>query len=37
MASIWTKLAGGIAVAAIAGFGIFAWVTAPVRQAPSHW
>lgn len=24
MASIWTKLAGGIAVAAIAGFGIFA-------------
>ncbi|MGV1917288.1 c-type cytochrome [Rhizobium sp. 22-785-1] len=37
MASIWAKLAGGIAVAGIAGFGIFMWVTAPERQPPSHW
>jgi mono/diheme cytochrome c family protein len=37
MASIWGKLAGGIAVAGLAGFGIFMWVTAPERQPPSHW
>ena len=37
MASIWAKLAGGVAVAGIAGFGIFMWVTAPERQSPSHW
>lgn len=37
MSSIWTKLVGGIVVAAVAGYGIFAWVTAPQRQAPSHW
>ena len=36
MSSIWTKLVGGAVVAAIAGYGIFAWVTAPQRQAPSH-
>ncbi len=37
MASIWGKLAGGIAVAGLAGLGIFMWVTAPERQPPSHW
>ncbi len=37
MASIWGKLAGGIAVAGLAGFGIFMWVTAPERHPPSHW
>ncbi len=37
MASIWAKLAGGAAIAGLAGFGIFMWVTAPQRQAPSHW
>ncbi|NTJ41631.1 c-type cytochrome [Agrobacterium larrymoorei] len=37
MASIWAKLVGGAAIAGLAGFGIFMWVTAPQRQAPSHW
>ncbi|MFK0384643.1 c-type cytochrome [Agrobacterium sp. NPDC090273] len=37
MPSIWTKLAGGAVLAAAAGFGIFMVVTAPERQAPSHW
>ncbi|WP_311272523.1 MULTISPECIES: cytochrome c [unclassified Rhizobium] len=37
MASIWAKLAGGAVVAGAVGFGIFMGVTAPERQAPSHW
>jgi mono/diheme cytochrome c family protein len=37
MASIWAKLAGGAVVVAAAGVGIFMVVTAPQRQAPSHW
>ncbi|MGV1751421.1 c-type cytochrome [Agrobacterium sp. CG674] len=37
MASIWAKLAGGAVVAGVVGFGIFMGVTAPERQAPSHW
>ena len=37
MASIWAKLAGGAVVAAALGLGIFMLVTAPERQAPSHW
>ena len=37
MASIWAKLAGGAVVSGAVGFGIFMGVTAPERQAPSHW
>ncbi|MCI9866173.1 c-type cytochrome [Rhizobium skierniewicense] len=37
MATIWAKLAGGAVVAGAVGFGIFMGVTAPERQAPSHW
>ncbi|MET0171297.1 MAG: cytochrome c [Agrobacterium vaccinii] len=37
MASIWARLAGGAVIAGAAGLGVFMWVTAPQRQAPSHW
>jgi mono/diheme cytochrome c family protein len=37
MRSILGKLVGAGVVAAVAGAGIFLWVTAPERQSPSHW